>query len=327
MVIQARLKKLSGTLEKTNPALQKIMLLLVLPLFHLGSQPSSKRLFEIFRELRFGICCIAFSALRFRFSVKRPRRLKRTPLMPLFHRNSRVLSRLLEIFSGIYAKMRRKALPTFRLPSYAKRPKRAKRTRLLPFLYRSSWASSRKLLKIVRRIHIRMRRRVPFAFRSRSSAKRPRKAKLTLTMVALLLMSVTASSFVTAQVLSSVQAGKTVSSKGSIGMLQTVGVEVYTDSTLTSEVTTISWGVLSPGTQRNFSMYVHNEGSTPITLSHSVSNWNPSNAAAYMTLKWNYSGQTLGAGQGLQVTLTLTVSSGISGIDNFSFDITVVGAS
>jgi hypothetical protein len=129
----------------------------------------------------------------------------------------------------------------------------------------------------------------------------------------------------TAQVLSASQASRTLSNKGSVGTFLTVGVEVYTDASLTSKMTLVSWGTLSPGTQSSFIVYVRNEGNTLIMLSQYVSNWNPSNAATYLTLTWNYAGQTLGAGQGMQLTLTLSVSSSISGITDFNFDITIVG--
>jgi hypothetical protein len=161
--------------------------------------------------------------------------------------------------------------------------------------------------------------------RSHSSSNQSKRAKQILTLIALMLITVTVSSLMTAQVLSAGQANRTLSNKGSIGTLQTVGVEVYTDASLTGKVTLISWGTLSPGTQSSFSIYIRNEGNTPVTLSQSVSNWNPSNAATYLTLAWNYTGQTLGAGQGMQVTLTLAVSTSISGITDFSFGINVVG--
>jgi hypothetical protein len=160
-----------------------------------------------------------------------------------------------------------------------------------------------------------------------SSLKPPKRTKSALTLIALMLITVTVSSLMTTQVLSAGQTSKTLSNTGNIGTLQAVGVEIYTDASLTRKATSISWGTLSPGTQRTFSIYIRNEGNTLITLRQSVSDWNPSNAAAYMTLTWNYAGQTLGIGQGMQITLTLTVSTSISGINDFSFDIIIVGTS
>jgi len=54
-----------------------------------------------------------------------------------------------------------------------------------------------------------------------------------------------------------------------------------------------------------------------------TSNWNPSSASSYMTLSWNYGGQTLAVNEVKQVKFTLAVSSSITGITSFSFDITI----
>jgi hypothetical protein len=70
-------------------------------------------------------------------------------------------------------------------------------------------------------------------------------------------------------------------------------------------------------------IYVRNEGNVAATLSKTAQNWNPSSASTYITLNWNYAGQTLAVYQVLQVNLSLTVSPTISGITNFTFDITV----
>jgi hypothetical protein len=179
---------------------------------------------------------------------------------------------------------------------------------------------------LYRRINPELRRKLFSAVpRFHSSLNQSKGAKQTTTLIALMLIIVTVSSLMTAEVLSASQTSRTLSNKGNIGTLQTIGVEVYTDASLSSKVTLVTWGTLFPGTQTNFGMYIRNEGNTPVTLSQSVSNWNPTNAATYLNLTWNYTGQTLAAGQGVQVTLTLTVSENISGITDFSFNINVVG--
>jgi hypothetical protein len=111
----------------------------------------------------------------------------------------------------------------------------------------------------------------------------------------------------------------------SVGSLKTIDIEAYWDENLTNRVTGINWGLLEPGDQKSFSIYLHNEGNSALTLSMSTSNWNPSAAATYLTLSWDYNGQTIEADKNLQVTLTLNVNASITGITNFSFDIIVVG--
>jgi len=110
-----------------------------------------------------------------------------------------------------------------------------------------------------------------------------------------------------------------------VGSLKTIDIEAYWDENLTNRVNGINWGLLEPGGQKSFSIYLHNEGNSAVTLSESTSNWNPSAAATYLTLSWNYNGQIIEADKNLQVTLTLSVSANITGITNFSFDIIVVG--
>jgi hypothetical protein len=115
---------------------------------------------------------------------------------------------------------------------------------------------------------------------------------------------------------------KTISN---VGSLKTIGIGAYWDANLTDKVNWIDWGTLEPGAQKSLLMYFHNEGNSAVTLSESTSNWNPSLAASYLTLSWDYSGQTIEADKNLQVTLTLSVSASITGVTNFSFDIIVVG--
>ena len=61
-------------------------------------------------------------------------------------------------------------------------------------------------------------------------------------------------------------------------------------------------------------------------LSLQTANWNPSSAADYVSLTWNYNGQDISPGQAVAVTLSLSVSSSIQGITASSFEIIVAAA-
>jgi len=124
-------------------------------------------------------------------------------------------------------------------------------------------------------------------------------------------------------VMSAIQASKAVSNSGSV---KGIGVGIYSDQSCTSPVSSISWGILDPGSNANKTIYIRNEGNTAATLSMTTSNWNPTTTSSYMTLSWNYGGQTLSVNQVVQVKLTLSVSSSVTGITNFSFDITITAA-
>jgi hypothetical protein len=116
------------------------------------------------------------------------------------------------------------------------------------------------------------------------------------------------------------QNSKTIPNSASI---KGVGVGIYWDSACTNQTSSIGWGMLESGTNKTVKIYVRNEGNTFVTLSKTLQNWNPLIASNYVTLNWDYSGQTLSVNQVLQVNLTIAVSSTVSGINNFTFDATI----
>ena len=109
-------------------------------------------------------------------------------------------------------------------------------------------------------------------------------------------------------------------------VISTQGIGVYWDSECSSQVSSIGWGMIEPGSTENRMVYVRNEGDTIATISLSTENWSPASASNYMNLTWDYAGQVIDVGEVVQVTLSLSVSDTIEGITNFSFDITIVGS-
>jgi len=112
----------------------------------------------------------------------------------------------------------------------------------------------------------------------------------------------------------------------STGTIKVVNVEAYWNRNCTGPVTSIDWGMIEPGASKNVTIYMKNEGNSPIVLSLNTSNWNPIEAGNHMSLSWNYSGAGLQPDQFLPVTLTLTAARNITGITAFNFDITIIGA-
>ena len=121
-------------------------------------------------------------------------------------------------------------------------------------------------------------------------------------------------------VLSLRQASKTVPGAGRV---KGIGVGIYWNSACTNQTSSIDWGLIEPGSNKTVIVYVRNEGNSVAALSKSTQNWNPSTASSYMTLSWDYTGQTLNVNQTLQTGLTLVVSPTVSGIADFSFEITI----
>jgi len=111
---------------------------------------------------------------------------------------------------------------------------------------------------------------------------------------------------------------------GSIGKVKTVGVGVYEEIDCTTPVTSINWGTVEPGESMNYSIFIRNEANVPTTLTLNTENWNPSNASTWITLNWDYTGETLSVNEVIDVTLTLTVYTAIPArITTFSFDIII----
>jgi len=155
---------------------------------------------------------------------------------------------------------------------------------------------------------------------SNSDLTKRKFVKATIAVVALILLS----GFMLAQVMSAIQISRTISNVGTLKL--SVDIGVYWDASFTNRTTAINWGTLDPGTTKSFSIYIRNEGNSALTLSMSTSNWSPSTASNYITLNWNYNGQTVNPNGYVGVTFTLTVSNSIAGVSSFSFDISLVGS-
>ncbi len=115
---------------------------------------------------------------------------------------------------------------------------------------------------------------------------------------------------------------KTISNQGTINA---IGVGVYQESSCIHQITSIDWGSIEPDANDNVIIYIRNEGNVPMTLNMTCSNWIPSEASSYITLSWNREGSQVNPQSVLETVLTLSVSSEISSISEFSFNITIRG--
>lgn len=114
---------------------------------------------------------------------------------------------------------------------------------------------------------------------------------------------------------------------GASGQIAAIGVEVYTDATLTTPLTSIDWGIVSPGASVTRHAFVKNAGNVPCTLSLSVGNWTPPEAAPYISVTWDAQNSGIQANASAQVIFYLTVSDSIQNITQFNAFMTVTGAS
>jgi len=109
------------------------------------------------------------------------------------------------------------------------------------------------------------------------------------------------------------------------GSIKGVGLGIYWDPQCANETSSIDFGLLEAGSQKDFTLYLENEGNTDLTLSMATQNWNPVEASNYIALTWNREGQKTSPGQVISFVITLSVSSNIQDISSFSLDITISG--
>lgn len=112
---------------------------------------------------------------------------------------------------------------------------------------------------------------------------------------------------------------------GSHGTVKAFGVGVYWDSNCSSLVSSLDWGLVEPGLASNVTFYIRNEGNYAVILFLGAENWNPENASSYLTLSWDYAGETISPDETVQVTLSLLASPDIEDIVDFSFDVIISG--
>jgi len=109
------------------------------------------------------------------------------------------------------------------------------------------------------------------------------------------------------------------------GSIKAINVSVYENPACTVPLTTLTWGALEAGSSTIKTMYVKNEGTSPMTLGMTTTAWNPSNALSYITVIWNQNGTIVTAGNNVQANVTLTVSPSITGITGFAFNMVITG--
>jgi hypothetical protein len=99
-----------------------------------------------------------------------------------------------------------------------------------------------------------------------------------------------------------------------------IGTGIYWDQACTNRTLSLNWGTIAAGSSNNLTVYVKNEGNSQVSLLLSTSDWTPSSASSYMYLNWNYTNQVLKTDEVIPIELTLTVSTAIDGITDFSIE-------
>ena len=142
-------------------------------------------------------------------------------------------------------------------------------------------------------------------------------------LLALVLLATFASSMVLLNsILGQLVFRTTLSSHGAV---KTFGVGVYWDSGCSFPVSSLDWGLVDPGASSNITFCIRNEGNYPVTLFLGAENWSPPSASDYLTLTWDYVGQTINPSKAVQVTLSLWASPDMGTLVDFYFDVILGG--
>lgn len=105
------------------------------------------------------------------------------------------------------------------------------------------------------------------------------------------------------------------------GVLTYGALDVYWDETCVDKVVAIDWGVLTPGETKPVTVYVRNEGTEPLTVTVTTSDWNP--VTEYISF---YAANfTLPVDAILPREWSVTIAEDIRLIKSFAFNITVWG--
>jgi len=118
---------------------------------------------------------------------------------------------------------------------------------------------------------------------------------------------------------------QTISSSGTVTIVASPNIAVFSDSQCTQALNSIDWGAITPGESVSKTIYLKNTGDVPLTLVMTAENWNPSAASNSMALSWNKQNSILAVGQTTSAVLTLAVDSDIAGITTFSVNIVISG--
>ena len=109
------------------------------------------------------------------------------------------------------------------------------------------------------------------------------------------------------------------------GKIKGIGVGIFWDPNATLPVEYVDWGILEPGETVSEVLYFKSQSNVNITLTMATYNWDPPNATEYMNLSWNYTSQPLTPKSVTPIEMVLHVYSNITGITEFTFDITITG--
>jgi hypothetical protein len=119
------------------------------------------------------------------------------------------------------------------------------------------------------------------------------------------------------------QTSKTIPSSGTIYAYK---VGVYSDPSLTTPLSSITWETVNPGGSTNQTIYVKNEAENlTMTLSMDTSSWSPSpaNTTNVVYFGWNQTGTVLAPGADATALVTMIVPDNAETQTGLSFNVNI----
>ena len=107
----------------------------------------------------------------------------------------------------------------------------------------------------------------------------------------------------------------------SSGHIDAQGLTVYADPARATPLTEINWGNMTPGDQKNVTIYLWNARGNSGRLGMTTYGWTPPVAANYLNVTWNCENATMAVGVVLNATITLTVDPWVENVTAFEFTI------
>lgn len=111
---------------------------------------------------------------------------------------------------------------------------------------------------------------------------------------------------------------------GHDGKVKGIGIDLYEDESLLIPWEHQSWGLVEPNETYSKDFWAHNTGNSPVTLELLIDNWYPTNASDYLEVTWSYNNEVIEPDEALALTMYLSVDPSIEGIEDFSFDTTII---
>jgi len=111
------------------------------------------------------------------------------------------------------------------------------------------------------------------------------------------------------------------------GNVKTIGVGIYWNANCNGNISSVDWGVVEPGSSKNITIYVRNEGNAEMVLSFNTTNWTPPESSQHISISWDYDGRSIRPNEVIRVTMTIIIWTTIGNIKSYAFDLQIKGTS